>query len=293
MAERLEGPLDLGDQWWVLDNALRLHKELGEKKGREVLLLRELKISHPGFPEGPVFARESPDFVMEAPDGRRLGLEIVEVQRDGSRRKGSRYRQREEAEERVLRRGEEIYYAGDPLKTCPEPVHAYLTWPPDSQVERLGPLPRSTEELAGEVARLVGEGAAVWAGGGRLELGPEEMEGTPLYGVLYGISARRTGFVGEDGRDSRWGRTLSYPPATADVADLAREIVKKDRVYAACKVRCDEVWLVVVLAGGPSSFDDADDAVLYHPFRSAFDRAVLLCPSGRPDRRAVTLATTG
>jgi hypothetical protein len=289
-ADPRDRPLHLGDQWWVLDNALRLHKELGEKKGREVLLLRDLKVAYPGFPEGPVFATETPDFLGEAAGGRIVGLELVEVLRGSARRRGSRHRQREEAEETVLRLAEEIYYADAP----PGRVRAHLSWPADEEHARVGPLPRPTRELATEVARLVREGAPAWAGGGRLELGPEELRGALLDGVIYGISARRTGFVGEDGRDSRWGRTLSYAPATAGVADLTREIVKKDWVYAACKeAGCAEVWLVAVLAGGPSSFDDADDAVLGHQFRSDFDRVVLLCPSGRPDRRAVTLATTG
>jgi hypothetical protein len=282
--------LALGPDWWVLDNALRLHRELGEKKGREVLQLRDLQTWYPSFPEGPVFAWETPDFLVETRGGWSVGLELVEVHRGGTRRRGSRHREREEAEETVLRLAEEIYYADDP----PGPVCAHLSWPADQEDARVGPLPRPTWELATQVARLVREGAPAWAGGGRLELGPEELRGTPLDGVLYGISARRTGFVDEDGRDSRWGRTLSYALATAGVADLAREIAKKDRVYAACKeAGCTEAWLVAVLAGGPSSFDDADDAVLHHPFRSDFDRVVVLCPSGRPDRCAFALLGTG
>lgn len=48
----------------MLDNALRLHRELGEKKGREVLLLRDLQAAYPGFPAGPVFA--SPQDLLSA-----------------------------------------------------------------------------------------------------------------------------------------------------------------------------------------------------------------------------------
>ena len=128
--------------------------------------------------------------------------------------------------------------------------------------------------------------------GGRLELGPEELKSTPLGGVLHGITARQTGFVGDDGRDSRWGRSLSYAPATAKVTDLAREIESKDRVYASCREKCNEAWLVVTLTGGPSSFEDVDDAVLRHPFRSAFDRVVLLCPNSRRGQRTVALSVT-
>jgi hypothetical protein len=272
-----------------IDNALRLYKELGEEKGQEVLLLRDLKVAYSAFPEGPVSATETPDFLVKTAAGRIVGLELVEVLRGSARRRGSRHRQREDAEETVLRLAEEIYYAEDP----PGPVCAHLSWPADQEHARVGPLPRPTWELAAEVARLVWEGAPAWAGGGRLELGPEELEGTLLDGVLYGISARRTGFVGEDGRDPRWGRTLSYAPATAGVADLAPEITRKDRVYADCREKCGEVWLVAALTGDLSSFEDADDAVLDHPFRSPFDRVVLLCPDSRRGRRAVTLLRTG
>ncbi len=278
----------------MLDNALRLHKELGGKKGREVLRLRDLKVSYPGFPDGPVFATETPDFLAGAPVERTVGLELVEVHRGGGRRKGSRHRQRQEAEETVLRLAEEIYYAGNP----PGPVHVYLTWPPIPDDTRAGPLPESTGVLAREVARLVREGAQAWTGQGssedrRLELGTAELEGTPLRGALHSISARRTGYVGADGRDSRWGRSLAYAPATASVADLARAIAGKERVYAACRKRCAEAWLIAVLGGGPSSFEDADDAVLDYPFRSAFDRVVLLCPASRSGRRAVALPRAG
>lgn len=282
-------PFYLGDQWWVLDNALRIYRQLCQKKGREVLLLRDLKVSYPDFPEGPVSATETPDFLVGMAGGKTVGLELVEVHRGATSRKGSPYRERQQAEETVLRLAEELYYSADP----PGPVRALLSWPPDPKTERVGPLPRPTGDLAGEVARLVRDGASEWADGGRLELGPDELEGTPLSGVLHGISARQTGFVGDDGRDSRWGRSLSYAPATAQVTDLAGEIESKDRVYAACREKCEEAWLVAALTGGPSSFEDANDAVPRYSFRSAFDRIVLLCPSSQRGHRAVTLAEKG
>jgi len=287
-AELLKQPLYLGDQWWVLDHALRIYRQLGQKKGREVLLLRDLKVSYPDFPIGAVSATETPDFLVGAVGNGSVGLELVEVYRGAARKRGSPYRERQQAEEMVLRLAEELYYSSDP----PRPVRALLSWPPDMELERLGPLPRTTRELAGEVARLVRDGAPEWADGGRLELGPEELKGTSLSGVLHGITARQTGFVGYDGRDSRWGRSLSYAPAIAKVTDLAREIESKDRVYAACREKCKEAWLVTALTGGPSSFEDADDAVLRHSFQSAFDRIVLLCPGSQHGQRAATLTVT-
>jgi hypothetical protein len=284
----LDRPYCLEDQWWVLDNTLRIHKELGGKKGREVLLLRELKLAYPAYPEGPVFATETPDFLVEDTGERTVGLELLEVHRGGARRRGSRHRERQEVEEAVLRQAEKIYYAADP----PGTVYVHLSWPADPEAERLGPLPRPTAELAGEVARLVREGAPAWIGGGWLELGPRELEGTILKGVLYSISAHLTGFVGDDGRGSPWGRTSSYAPAIATVADLAREIAAKDRVYAGCKEKCREAWLVAALTGGPASFDDADETVLDHVFESAFDKLMLLCPGSRFARRAATLSVT-
>ena len=93
----------LGRDWWVLDNALGLYRELGNKKGREVLLLRDFKVSYPGFPEGAVLRSETPDFVVESPGGRRVGLELVEAYRGAERRKGSLEREREGNEEAVPR----------------------------------------------------------------------------------------------------------------------------------------------------------------------------------------------
>jgi len=49
MTDRAAGSSALGEQWWVLDNALGLRRELGKKKGREALLLRELKVAFPGY----------------------------------------------------------------------------------------------------------------------------------------------------------------------------------------------------------------------------------------------------
>lgn len=281
-------PFDLGDQWWVLDTALQIYRQLGQKKGREVLLLRDLKVSYPEFPRGPVSATETPDFLVGMAGDRTVGLELVEVHRGATSRKGSPYRERQQAEETVLRLAEEFYYSADP----PGPVRALLSWPPNPKTERVGPLPRPTGDLAREVARLVRDGVSEWADGGRLEIGPDELKGTSLSGVLHGISARQTGFVGDDGRDSRWGRSLSYAPATVGFADLAREIEGKDGVYAACREKCKEAWLVAALTGGPSSFEDIDDAVLRNPFKSAFDRVVLLCPTNQRGHRTVTLLAT-
>ena len=275
--------VSLGKDWWVLENALDLYRELGEKKGREVLLLMDLKVSYPGFPEGAVLRSETPDFLVKSAGGRKVGLELVEVYRGGGRRKGSLEREREGLEEAVLGLAERIYYA----EPGASPVHAYLTW--YSLGDRRGPLPRSVRELAEAVARIVREGATVWANGGRLELGPEELEGTPLGGVLHGLSARTTGFVGENGRDSAWGRSLSYAREAAGVGDLEPAIAAKDRVYEDCRKRCDQAWLVVALTGGPSSFDDALDEVLVHGFASRFDRAVMLCQGCGSDRCAVAL----
>lgn len=279
-------PTPLGEQWWVLDNVLTLSRELGEKKGKELQLLRALKEWCPDFPAGTAFASESPDFLIESPEGRRVGLELVEVLQAGARSKGSPYRERESAQERVLRRAEEIYYAE---YSPAAPVCIRLSWPPESGSERTGPLPRPTEELAGEVARLVREGAPRWAGGGDLELGPSEFEGTPLGGVLERLRARETNYTSPQGRDSPWLGDISYSRQTATAADLERAISIKDRVYEACRRGCEEAWLVVTLTGGPASFEDIEEAVLPLHFSSRFDRVVALCPGGKPGRRAVTL----
>ena len=276
----------LGKDWWVWENAHRHYRELGGKKGREILLLMDLKVSYPGFPEGAVVRTETPDFVVESPGGRRVGLELTEAYRGTKRRKGSLDREREGNEEAVLGLAEELYYE-DPGAP---PVHAYLTWP--SLGNRRGPLPRPVRELADAVAGIVRARAEVWEGGGRLELGPEELRDTPLEDVLYWLSARTTGFVGEDGRDAAWGRSLSYAREAASIGDLAPAIASKDRFYESCRKRCGEAWLIVALTGGPSSFDDVGEGVLDYRFPSLFDRVVLLCPGGGSDRRAVALRRT-
>lgn len=158
-ADLSKKPLYLEDQWWVLDHALRVYRQLGQKKGREVLLLRDLKVSYSDFPGGSVSATETPDFLVLAAEGRAIGLELVEVYRGAARWRGSPHRERQQAEETVLRLAEELYYSSDP----PGPVHALLSWPSDPGTERLGPLPHPTRELAGEVARLVRDGALAWA----------------------------------------------------------------------------------------------------------------------------------
>jgi hypothetical protein len=85
-----EGATALGRDWWVFDIALRLGRELepemGRDKAREILLLRHIKHRYPTFPEGPVFASETPDFIV-CPEGGsgRVGIELIEVLR-GRRR---------------------------------------------------------------------------------------------------------------------------------------------------------------------------------------------------------------
>ena len=118
MADPRGEPRALGPDWWVLSNALRLYGQLGRKKGQEVLRLRDLKVSYPAFPEGSVFAWETPDFLVETSNGRRVGIEIVDVLRGGARKKGSRHREREEAEETVVALAEQIYYTGEPPGPC-------------------------------------------------------------------------------------------------------------------------------------------------------------------------------
>ena len=95
MAEAGAPQVPLGESWWVLDNALGLCSKLGERKGWEVLLLGDLEVSYPGFPEGAVLARETPDFVVESPGDPTVGLELVEAHRGDRRRKGSLNRERE------------------------------------------------------------------------------------------------------------------------------------------------------------------------------------------------------
>lgn len=268
----------------MLDNALRLYRELGEKKGREVLLLRELRTWYRDFPEGSVFARETPDFVVENTNGRRVGLEVTECLRGaGGRRKSSRHRERWAAEEKVKCLAENLYYDG--LKDNPvgaEPVCVDLQWSPQSnEPERL---PESVEEMAAIIARLVRETEPEWRGGRLLEIRPERFKVAPLEGVLTKLTVRREAFRTMDGRASGWTASRSYPTVSAGPAEVAASINTKNKVYDRCTQTCDEAWLIVALVGG-DSFQDVDEEVLDHLFRSRFDRLLLLCLDGGPGMR--------
>lgn len=280
------GVLALGEEWWVLDRALRLYHELGEKKGREILLLRELRNWYLSFPEGPVFARECPDFMVDTAGGR-IGLEITECLRgDGRHKKGSRYRERWQAEEKVKRLAEALYYGGpEGRPKAAEPVWVNLHWAPaSSQPERL---PQSVEEIAAAVARLVRGAEPEWRDGRRLEMRPKRLVGTVLEGVLAKLTVRREAFRAPDGRAPGWTASRAYPTEIAEAGEVAAAIGAKDRVYDRCAKACDEAWLVVALVGGVDSFQEVSKDVFHHPFRSYFDRVLLLCLDGGPGMRRV------
>lgn len=284
MADLSGGMLALGEEWWVLDNALRLYRELGDKKGRGVLLLRELRTWYRDFPEGSVFARETPDFVVENTNGRRVGLEVTECLRGaGGRRKGSRHRERWATEEKVKCLAENLYYGG--LKDNPvsaKPVRVDLQWSPQSnEPERL---PESVKEMAAIIARLVRETEPEWRDGRLLEIRPERFKVASLEGVLTKLTVRREAFKTMDGRAFVWTASRSYPTASAGPAEVAASIKTKDEVYDRCMQTCDEAWLIVALGGG-DSFQDVDEEVLDHLFRSRFDRLLLLCLDGGPGMR--------
>lgn len=284
MADLSGGVLALREEWWVLDNALRLYRELGEKKGREVLLLRELRTWYRDFPEGWVFARETPDFVVENTNGRRVGLEVTECLRGSEgRRKGSRHRERWAVEEKIKRLSEDFYYSGlegDPAAV--EPIRVNLHW--SSQSNEPERLPDSVEEMAAIIARLVRETEPEWRDGRLLEIRPERFKVVSLEGVLTKLTVRREAFRTLDGRASGWTASRSYPTASAGPVEVAASIKTKDKVYDRCMQTCDEAWLIVALVGG-DSFQDVDEEVLDHPFRSRFDRLLLLCLDGGPGMR--------
>lgn len=204
---------------------------------------------------------------------------------DAARRKGSPQRERQSAQEDVVRLAEEFYYAGN----CPVPVYAALTWPPAFERLSVGPLPHPTDDLGAEVARLVAQAAPMAIGGERRELRQDDVKGSLLEGLVSSISVRQTGYIDEQGRDSKWGQSGSHGVAEAGTEDLEHAISGKDRVSARCREECDEVWLVAALTVGPASFEDAAHAATVHTFRSKFDRVILLCPSSRVARRTLTL----
>lgn len=284
MSRNRKEPTALAREWYLLDNIVGISLTTGPK-GKEIELLRELRIAYPEFPEGRVFAWEAPDFVVD--NGRcKVGIEVTEVYA-GESRKGSRYAVREGAEEAVLRTAEKLYYEKNPQ----ERLYVRLTWPSDTEVERSGPFPQHTMELAREVVRLVEEGKPRWKNGGEMRLESSDFHGTPLSGVLKRLSASKVAGADVIRRGSSWGRSTANVRKVAGIKDVERAVFRKEDALGQYKSRCDEAWLVVALTGGLSSFDNVEEAALRHTFESSFDRVTLLRLEGAVNGRAVTLIT--
>lgn len=284
MSRNREEPTALAREWYLLDNIVGISLTTGPK-GKEIELLRELKISYPEFPKGRVFAWEAPDFVVD--DGMwKVGIEVTEVYA-GESRKGSRYAVREGAEEAILRTAEKLYYEKNPQ----ERLYVRLTWPSDTEVERSGPFPRHTTELAREVVRLVEEGKPQWTNGGEMRLESSDFHSTPLSGVLKGLSASKVAGADVIRRGSFWGRSTANVRKVAGIEDVERTVSRKESTLEQYKDRCDEAWLVVALTGGLSSFDNVEEAVMGHALESGFDRVILLRLEGSINGRAVRLRT--
>lgn len=283
MANLSEGVHALGKEWRVQDNAIRLSSELGEKKGQEILLLRELRNWYRYFPEGSVFATDPPDFVVEDSNGRKVGLEITECLRGvGGNKKGSRHRERWAVEEKVKRLAEDLYYDGSSGNPgIVEPVWASLHWVPGQPAR----LPQSVEEIAAAVARLVRETEPEWRDGRLLEIGPERLMGTVLEHVLAELTVRRA-FRALGGRGSPWGSMRSFLGVAAGVEDIKSAVSQKNSKLESWREKYDEAWLIVALGGG-DSFQSVGEEVLEHFFSSRFDRVLLLCPDGGPGMRRV------
>lgn len=103
------------------------------------------------------------------------------------------------------------------------------------------------------------------------------------------MSVRKSGYVDSSGRGSPWGSTKSSRRAVASIEDLAAAITAKDSRAGACRKKCDEAWLLLVLASPLASFDSVEEPVLTHWFSSSFDRVALLCLGSNSNHRALTL----
>ena len=125
-----------------------------------------------------------------------------------------------------------------------------------------------------------------WRDGRLLEIRPERFKVASLEGVLTKLTVRRETFGTLEGRAPGWTASRSYPTASAGPAEVAASIKTKDKVYDGCMQTCDEAWLIIALVGG-DSFQDVDEEVLDHLFRSRFDRLLLLCLDGGPEMRRV------
>jgi hypothetical protein len=262
------------------------------KEEREHLVLEDLRKSgRLDFPKGPVHRGEDPagngpDFLIENPSGRKVAIELTELFLDDARSpgEGSLRRQQEGLREKFVCVSEHAYHERAPEGRA---ANVSFHWLPEG-FGTATLTPKLVRELAPVAADLLARRLS-GSSGALVEIGPNELEAAGLGRYLVSIQGRQSPPY-PDGRASRWCSSgPPFFPATLGVAPVERAMAAKEAKLGGYRTRCDEAWLVVAAAGGPSSPERVGDEVLCHNYRSAFDRVVLFCPRADPDRRVLML----
>lgn len=231
-------------------------------------------------------AGNGPDFLIGNPPAKAVAVEVTELYLEDERDAGagSPRREQEGLREAFVRRAEDAFYGREPTGRA---ANVFFHWlARDFGAGELAP--KLVRELAPVAAALVSERFA-GSEGALVQIDEDELRAAGLGRFLVSIQGRETRPYA-DGRASPWCSSgPSFYPAAVGVAAVERAMAGKESKLAAYRERCDEAWLLVAAMGGPSSFDGVNDAVLFHRFRSSFDRVVLFCPGAAPDRRVLML----
>lgn len=221
------------------------------------------------LPTEPLREAEPPDFVVGAPP-RAVGVELTEYHHPAE--PGSRsFQEVQSLKERIVERAEKLYAAnGGPA--------LYLT----AIFGRHGSLykrdvPRVARALADavsavEVPRSVAEGKVdiPW------ESLPREIATAWVFGSV-------------DGHDRLWkpdhvGWVQSIQPE-----HLQAELNRKERVVPLARLKCNEVWLVMVHNSTRGAPSEVHEETLKQSYRSSFDRVLWLDPHG-PQARDLSVS---
>lgn len=250
------------------------------KEEREGLLLEEYRKSGRPYPEGVARrgedrAGDGPDFLFEAPSGRKVAVEVTELYLadDRSPGEGSLRREQEGLRDAFVRQAEHAFYESEPKGRAASVSFQWRS--EDDGGARLNP--KLVRKLAPVAAALVSQRVA-GSRGAFVNVGEDELRDVGLGGYLVSVQGREERSY-PDGRASPWRSSgPSFFPARVGVDSVEGAIRAKETKLSTYRACCDEAWLLLAAMGGPSSFDGVDDEVVERRFRSAFDRVILFCP---------------
>lgn len=226
---------------------------MSAKKARERRVVERLRELWLAFPAGDIDDGERPDFIVTAPDGTRIGIEVTSYHRPAMT-------EQDQLRWRVARR----------LSVAP----GFQELPPMSVLLHFHdrfPLHKNTvSALVAEVAPLVIGRAAGLPLGGRDTI---DFRSAKLPTHVTMISLDRL----PDSMQSFCGPVSTTFVPTLGIDDVQAEINKKVPKAGAYGEQCDQAILVIVVHGvSPGTIAELSPAVLTHPFRSPFCKVLVL-----------------